>query len=132
MSRAFHHLFGICLFICLIVFNATFNNISVISWWSFLLVEKTVGLGKNHRLVASHWQTLSHNVVHLALIEIRIHNINGDRHWLRYLSIRNKSMYNTRISLDFIVMNKALIRQIISSFRITSFNHKPDTCLRLS
>jgi hypothetical protein len=120
MSRAFHHLFGICLFICLIVFNATFNNISVISWWSFLLVEKTVGLGKNHRLVASHWQTLSHNVVHLALIEIRIHNINGDRHWLRYLSIRNKSMYNTRISLDLLGLcvrmcsnDKCLVKEII-------------------
>jgi hypothetical protein len=25
-------------------------------------------------------QTLSHNVVHLALIEIRTHNISGDRH----------------------------------------------------
>ena len=42
------------------VFNATFNNISVISWWSVLLVEET---GENHRPVASHWQTLSHNVV---------------------------------------------------------------------
>jgi len=30
--------------------------------------------GENHRPVA-HWQTLSHNVVHLALIEIRTHNI---------------------------------------------------------
>jgi len=27
-----------------IVFNATFNNISVISWWSVLLVEKTIDL----------------------------------------------------------------------------------------
>ena len=36
------------------VFNDTFNNISVIWWWSVLLVEETV---------ASHSQTLSHNVV---------------------------------------------------------------------
>ena len=28
-----------CLFVYLMVFNATFNNISVISWWSVLLVE---------------------------------------------------------------------------------------------
>ena len=42
------------------VFNATFNNISVISWQSILLVE---GTGDNHRPVASHSQTLSHNVV---------------------------------------------------------------------
>ena len=45
------------------VFNATFNNISVISWRSVLLVEKTVVPGENHQPVASHWQTLSHNVV---------------------------------------------------------------------
>jgi hypothetical protein len=33
------------------VFSATFNNISVISWWSILLVEET---GENHRTVATH------------------------------------------------------------------------------
>ena len=44
--------------------------------------EKTGGPRENHRLVASHWQTLSYNVVHLALIEIRAHNISGVRHWL--------------------------------------------------
>jgi hypothetical protein len=60
------------------VINATFNNISVISWQSVLLVEETGGPGESHRLVASHWQTLSHNVVHLALIEIRTHDISGD------------------------------------------------------
>jgi hypothetical protein len=30
------------------VFNATFNNISVISWWSVLLVEETRVPGDNH------------------------------------------------------------------------------------
>jgi hypothetical protein len=30
------------------VFNATFNNISVISWLSVLLVEETRVLGGNH------------------------------------------------------------------------------------
>ena len=29
------------LYICLMVFNASFNNISVIPWWSVLLVEET-------------------------------------------------------------------------------------------
>ena len=41
------------------VFNATVNNISVISWWSVLLVKETGGNGENHRPVATHWQTLS-------------------------------------------------------------------------
>jgi len=30
------------------VLNATFSNISVISWRSVLLVEETGGLGENH------------------------------------------------------------------------------------
>ena len=41
-------------YVCLMVFNATFNNISVISWRSVLLVEKTGVPGENHRPVASH------------------------------------------------------------------------------
>jgi hypothetical protein len=43
---------------CLIVFNATFNNISVISWRSLLLVEETAVYGEIHRPAACHWQTL--------------------------------------------------------------------------
>ena len=42
----------------LIVFNATFNNISVISWRSLLLVEETGVHGESHRPAACHWQTL--------------------------------------------------------------------------
>jgi hypothetical protein len=34
--------------------------------------------GENHRPTAGHWQTLSHNVVHLALIEIPTHNISDE------------------------------------------------------
>jgi hypothetical protein len=45
------------------VFNATFNNISVILWQSVLLVEETGVPKENHRPAASHCQTLSHNVV---------------------------------------------------------------------
>ena len=43
--------------------NATFNSISVLSWRSVLLVVETGGPSENHRPVASHWVTLSHNVV---------------------------------------------------------------------
>ena len=32
-----------CVLVCFMVFNATFNNISVISWRSALLVEETGG-----------------------------------------------------------------------------------------
>ena len=38
----------------LMVFNATFNNISVLSWQSVLLVEKTGVLEEYYRPVAGH------------------------------------------------------------------------------
>ena len=47
------------------VFNTTFNNISVISWRSLFLVEETGASGENHRPAASHWQTMLYRV-HLA------------------------------------------------------------------
>ena len=68
------------------VFNATFNNISVISWRSVLLVEETGVLGKNYRPTVSHWQTLSHNVVSSThrLSGIRTDNVSvvSVKHWL--------------------------------------------------
>ena len=45
------------------VLNATFNNISAISWWSVFLVEETGVPGENYRHAASHRKILSRNVV---------------------------------------------------------------------
>jgi hypothetical protein len=36
------------------MFNATFKYISVISWWSVLLVKETGVPGENHQPVKSH------------------------------------------------------------------------------
>ena len=53
-----------CLFyIRVMVSNATFNNISALSWRSVLLMEETGIPGGFHRPAASHPQTLSNNVV---------------------------------------------------------------------
>jgi len=70
--------------VMVMVFNATFNNISVISWRSALSVEETGVPGENHRPVANHWQTLSHNVVSSTprLSGNQTLNVSGDRHWL--------------------------------------------------
>jgi hypothetical protein len=58
--------------------------LSVILWRSVLLVEETRVPGENHKPVASHWQTWSHNVVSstLRLGGVQTHNISGDRHRL--------------------------------------------------
>jgi hypothetical protein len=56
------------LFVCLMVFSATFNHISVISWRSVLLVEETGGLGENHRTAVSHW----HMSTFLVLLKVRV------------------------------------------------------------
>ena len=67
------------------VFNATFNNISVISWWSVLLVEETGVPRKTTDLSQVTDKLLSHNVV-LSTPKcqrgIRTHNFSGDRHGL--------------------------------------------------
>ena len=45
------------------VFSTTFNNISVKSWRSVLLVKETGVDGENHQLAESRSQIVSHNVV---------------------------------------------------------------------
>ena len=73
--------FGVVWFM---VLNATFNNISAISWWSVLLVEETGVSADNHRPVASHWQIVIYNCVLSTprLSGVRTHNVSGDRHRL--------------------------------------------------
>jgi hypothetical protein len=51
------------------VFNATSNNISVISWWSVLLMEKTTDLPQ-----------VTDKLYHK--MPERDSNFSGDRHWL--------------------------------------------------
>jgi hypothetical protein len=62
------------------VFNATFNNISAMSWRSVLLVEETGMHGDNHSPAERHRQTLSYNVLSSTpcLGGFRVHSTSGD------------------------------------------------------
>jgi hypothetical protein len=83
-------LFGVSLGVCFSVLSFFFKQklqSDILLWcWSTLYFSYIVAVsfigGGNRRTrrkppVASHWKALSHNVVHLALIEIWTHNISG-------------------------------------------------------
>ena len=57
------------------VFNSTFNNISVISWQSVLLVEETGVPGENHRPVASHRQGMRQGSLTKFRWQNRLHQV---------------------------------------------------------
>ena len=124
------------------MFNITFNNISVISWQSVLLMEDTGVPGENQRPAASHRQTLSHNVVqstprmsgirtHKALITQVVINPTNKRsrpRWsLRFIDIHS-CIFNVSLKAATTAMNTNTIYLTHISYfpekRVLIFNLK--------
>ena len=88
------------------VFNATFNNISVISWWSALLVDETGVPVENHRPDGSHWQSLSHIVIS----SIPPHELNLSE-WLLFSD--NSAIFQLYHGKNKLISNEMMMRSAL-------------------
>ena len=95
-NNILHYIFGLVVFL-----HLQYNYINqfmqsthhcLFVWWCLTPLSTKVQLYRGGQFncwrtrrkpVVSHWQTLSYNVVHFALIEIRTCNISGKRHWIK-------------------------------------------------
>ena len=94
--------------------------------WLVLLVEETGGPKTEHRPLASQWQTLLHNVVQLALVEIRTHNSIGDRQfvWL---------FLNKTCNLSYRIVQKRCVTdfRLWSVFRVYVYSTSVAFCISM-
>jgi hypothetical protein len=70
------------LWVSIMVFCGTWNNISVISWWQVWLADETGVSGENNRPVASYWNLKLYRT-HLAVSRIRTHNPYDIKLWYK-------------------------------------------------
>ena len=66
------------------MFNATFNNISAVSWRSVLLVTEAEGTGENTDLlqITDNLYHIMLYRVHLTMSGIQTYNVGLDRYWV--------------------------------------------------
>jgi hypothetical protein len=103
---------------------SAFINISAISWWSVLWVEETGVPREKHRTVASHWQTLSHNVVsstpRLSWIRICCCNCIAEILLKVVLNTINLTLlwWEDKHSFAFLFLNTNLDRELAQNFSL--------------